>query len=45
MEEKTAKTPEGVSYSYFKCKSCGEEILNMKQLHNITKKYKKLQRI
>ncbi len=40
MEELSAKTPEGVEYSYFKCKSCGEEIVDMKQLHNVAEKYR-----
>ena len=40
MIEKTAKTPEGVSYNYFKCDKCGEEIVDMNQLHNVTEKYR-----
>lgn len=39
MVEKTAKTPEGVSYNYFKCDKCGEEIVDMSQLHNVAEKY------
>ena len=34
------KTPEGVEYNYFKCTKCGEEILNMNQLHNVAEKYR-----
>ncbi|MEK6934332.1 MAG: AbrB/MazE/SpoVT family DNA-binding domain-containing protein [Nanoarchaeota archaeon] len=40
MEAKTAKTPEGFSYKFFKCKECGEEIVNMEQLHDIAEKYR-----
>lgn len=40
MAEKTAKTPEGVSYRYFKCGKCGEEVVDMKQLHNVAEKYR-----
>jgi len=39
MVEKNAKTPEGVSYNYFKCEKCGEEIVDMSQLHNVAQKY------
>ncbi len=39
MEELTAKTPEGISYTYYKCKKCGDEIVDMKQLHNVAEKY------
>ena len=42
--ELTDKTPEGVIYSYFKCKKCGEEIVDMKQLHNVAKLYRKMKR-
>lgn len=37
MKELSSKTPDGVEYKYFKCNKCGEEILNMDQLHNIKK--------
>ncbi len=40
MMEKTAKTPEGISYNYFKCNKCGEEVVNMNQLHEIADKYR-----
>lgn len=40
MEDKKGKTPEGLIYSYYKCRKCGEEIVDMKQLHQIAKKYK-----
>lgn len=40
MEELSAKTPEGVAYNYFKCVKCGEEILDLKQLHRVAEKYR-----
>jgi len=40
MMEKTAKTPEGISYNYFKCNKCGEEIVDMKQLHKVAEKFR-----
>lgn len=40
MVEKIGKTPEGINYHYFKCNKCGEEILDMKQLHNVAEKYR-----
>jgi len=40
MKELINKTQEGVEYNYFKCTKCGEEILNMNQLHNIAEKYR-----
>lgn len=44
MKELSAKTPEGVEYKYFKCSKCGEEILNMSQLHNVAEKYRVMKR-
>jgi hypothetical protein len=34
------KTPEGVEYSYFRCNKCGEETVDMKQLHKVAEKYR-----
>ncbi|MFH1636944.1 MAG: hypothetical protein ABIB71_00800 [Candidatus Woesearchaeota archaeon] len=42
MAEKKAKTPEGIEYKYYECKKCGEEILDMKQLHKVAEKYRSL---
>lgn len=44
MVELKAKTPEEISYHYFKCKRCGEEIVDMKQLHNVAQKYSQMKR-
>lgn len=44
MVEKTAKTPEGISYKYFKCSKCKEEIVNMKQLHSVAEKYRTMKK-
>ena len=44
MKGLIAKTPEGFEYKYFKCGKCGEEILNMNQLHNVAEKYRAMKR-
>jgi DNA-directed RNA polymerase subunit RPC12/RpoP len=44
MEELAAKTPEGVEYSYFKCKSCGDEIVSMNQLHSVAETYRDMEK-
>ena len=44
MKELIAKTPEGFEYNYFKCDKCGEEIVNMNQLHNVAEKYRVMKR-
>ena len=40
MNEKEAFTPEGISYKYFTCSKCGEEIVDMKQLHKVAEQYR-----
>ena len=40
MKELVNKTPEGIGYKYHKCVKCGEEIVDMDQLHNVAKKYR-----
>ena len=40
MKEMKGKTPEGVDYRYYKCASCGEEIVDIKQLHQVAEKYR-----
>ncbi len=44
MVELKAKTPEGVEYKYFRCKECGEEIVDMKQLHDVAQVYRDMKR-
>jgi len=44
MEELTTKTPDGISYKYFKCSKCGEEIVAMGQLHQVADKYREMKR-
>ncbi|HII15562.1 MAG TPA: hypothetical protein HA362_04585 [Nanoarchaeota archaeon] len=44
MEELAAKTPEGVEYRYFKCKSCGDEVVSMKQLHSVAETYRDMEK-
>ena len=43
MEEKTGEI-DGVSYKFYKCQKCGEEFLDMKQLHEVAGKYKELRK-
>lgn len=44
MAELTDETPEGVGYKYFKCEKCGEEIVNMKQLHDVAQVYREMRK-
>ena len=44
MKEHKAKTPEGIAYKYYKCPECGEEIVDMKQLHAVADKYRELKK-
>lgn len=44
MQEFKAKTPENIEYNYYKCKKCGEEIVDMKQLHDVAEQYRVLKR-
>ena len=42
MKEFGGKTPEGVAYRYFRCGKCGEEVVNMKQLHDVAQSYREM---
>ncbi len=42
MEERESMMPDGISYRYFACTGCGEEILNMEQLEAVAMKYRLL---
>jgi len=42
MDELKAKTPEGIEYQYYKCAKCGEEIVDLSQLHKVAEKYRKI---
>jgi len=44
MKELKAKTPEGVSYNYFRCEKCKEEIVDMKQLHDVAQEYREMKK-
>ena len=44
MVEKGGKTSEGIKYKYYRCQGCGEEIVDMKQLHNVAEKYRLMKR-
>ena len=39
MQQLKAKTPENVDYNYYKCKNCGEEIVDMKKMNEVAKRY------
>jgi len=43
MSKHRATTPEGVEYEYYRCK-CGEEILDMSQLHDVAEKYRQIKK-
>ena len=44
MIPKAGLTPEGVEYDYYRCRKCGEEIVDMEQLHTVAEKYCTLKR-
>ena len=44
MQQLKAKTPEGIEYNYYKCKKGGEEIVDMKQLHDVAESYRILKK-
>ncbi len=44
MKQLKGRTPEGISYRYHQCKNCGEEIVDMKQLHDVASKYRSIKR-
>ena len=44
MKEMSSKTADGVPYVYFKCGKCGEEMLNMSQLHAVADRYREMKR-
>ncbi len=44
MVELKACMPDGVEYNYFKCEGCGEEIVDMRQLHAVAQKYRAMKR-
>ncbi len=44
MKILTAKTPDGVKYNYYHCSQCGEEVVDMKQLHDVAKQYREMKR-
>jgi hypothetical protein len=44
MKEFEGKNEDGISYHYFKCEKCGEEVLDMKQLHDMSQKYRQMKK-
>jgi hypothetical protein len=41
MEEITGMDPDGIAYNCWRCPKCGDEVLTMRQLHDISEKEKK----
>jgi hypothetical protein len=41
MEEKNATLKDGMPYTYFYCKKCKDEFLDMNQLHEVAELYRK----
>ena len=44
MQEHAAKMPDGIPYHYYRCKRCGDEVLNMTQLSDVAALYRKMKR-
>jgi Zn-finger nucleic acid-binding protein len=44
MKQKVSKFEDGVEYEYHHCPKCGEEFLDMAQLHEAAEKHRALQR-
>jgi len=40
MKALKAKTPEKVTYEYYRCNKCGDEVVDINQLHAAAEKYK-----
>lgn len=45
MVEKRDIDPNGIPYRYWGCEKCGEEVLDMEQLHESALMYKKLRKL
>ncbi len=41
MEKKSRVLPDGMPFEYYFCSQCGDEILDMKQLHELAELYRK----
>lgn len=38
------KLKEGIPYEYYRCKKCGEEVLDMKQLKAVAEKFREMKK-
>jgi hypothetical protein len=38
----SGKMPDGIAYYYWRCTKCGEEVLGMKELHEVAERYRKM---
>lgn len=45
MVEKRDIDPNGIPYRYWSCEKCGEDVLDMEQLHESALMYKKLRKL
>jgi len=37
-------TKDGLTYNYYKCIKCGEDVLDIKQLHEVAEKYRQMKK-
>lgn len=44
MVEAEDKMSDGIPFNYHRCNKCGEELLDMRQLHELAEKYKAIRR-
>ena len=44
LKEEHAKMPDGVPYTFYRCRKCGNEVLDMEQLHAVAEKYRILKK-
>ena len=44
MVEEKGETPEGATYSYYRCANCCEEIVDMKQLQAVAQQYREMKK-
>lgn len=42
MRVKKSETDDGIPYSYHACPSCGQKLVDMKQLHEVAQRYREL---
>jgi len=45
MKEVRASYDKNISYRHWKCTRCGDEVLDMEQLHELAEQYRKMQKV